>query len=155
MLKLKKLASSLLIAFTPGAIGSLATIPNIPLWYASLNKPFFNPPNWVFGPVWTILYLLMGVSLYLIWTARYKGSKKTAFIVFGAQLLLNALWSLVFFGLLMKVASVVIIIVLLGLILLMIKLFWPISRMAAWLLVPYAIWVSFATVLTIAIAGLN
>lgn len=143
------------VSFAAGAIGSLATFTNVNTWYATLDKPFFNPPNWVFGPVWTALYALMGISLYLVLTASYQKTKKPALILFGVQLALNALWSLVFFGLHAPWAAVVIIVVLLACIIATIKMFWPISRTAAYLLLPYAAWVSFATALNMAIAILN
>jgi translocator protein len=155
MIRLIKFIVAELTSLAAGGIGSIATIPNIPTWYAALEKPFFNPPNWVFGPVWTILYVLMGVSLYLVWVAPYKKSKQWAFVAFGVQLLLNALWSLVFFGLHLPWAGVIIIVLLLVSILAAIKLFWPISKSAAYLHVPYVLWVIFAATLTVAIALLN
>lgn len=155
MFNIVKLVISVLIPFTAAAIGSMVTVINIPTWYAALEKPFFSPPNWLFGPVWTVLYLLMGLSLYFVWTAPYKKSKKLAFTIFGLQLVLNTLWSLVFFGLHAPLAGVVVIILLLAGIIATIRLFWPISRIAAYLLLPYALWVSFATVLNAAIAFLN
>ncbi len=155
MLKLVKFLVSELLSFSAAGIGSIATIANIPTWYTALEKPFFSPPNWLFGPVWTVLYLLMGLSLYLVWVAQYKGTKKWAFLFFGIQLVLNALWSLVFFGLHAPWAGVVIIALLLASILVTAKLFWPISRSAVYLLAPYAAWVSFATCLNVAVALLN
>lgn len=155
MVKLKKLLISLIVSFAAGAIGSLATFPNIPTWYAGLAKPGFNPPNWVFGPVWTLLYVLMGVSLYLVWTTQSKKPKNQAFTFFAAQLVLNALWSLVFFGAHALWLGVGVILALWLCIAWCIKLFWPFSRPAAWLLAPYLAWVSFATALNIAVALLN
>lgn len=155
MLKVAKLLISVLIPFVAAAIGSLATIPNIPTWYATLDKPFFSPPNWLFGPVWTLLYLLMGLSLYFVWVAKYKKAKKPALVVFGLQLALNALWSLVFFGLHAPWAGILVISLLLASIIATIRLFWPISRVAAYLLFPYVAWVSFATLLNFAVAVLN
>ncbi len=155
MVKPVKLLVAELLSFAAGGIGSIATIANIPTWYAALEKPFFNPPNWVFGPVWTALYALMGLSLYLVWIAPYKRSRRRAFAAFGVQLLLNALWSLVFFGLHLTWAGVFIIVLLLAAILATITLFRPISGRAACLLVPYAVWVIFATALNLGIAWLN
>jgi translocator protein len=155
MLKIIKFSISELLSLSAGGIGSIATVASIPTWYAVLEKPFFNPPNWLFGPVWTVLYLLMGWSLYLVWVARYKGTKKWAYLFFGIQLVLNTLWSLVFFGLHAPWAGVVVIVLLLASILVTAKLFWPISRTATYLLAPYAAWVSFATCLNLAIAVLN
>jgi benzodiazapine receptor len=144
-----------LIVFAAGAIGSIATATNVDGWYATIEKPFFNPPNWVFGPVWTLLYFWIGVSLYLVWMTSKNDRKKPALTLFGVQLMLNALWSLVFFGLHAPWAGVGIIIVLLACIIALIGLFWRISRPAALLLVPYAAWVSFATVLNTGVALLN
>jgi translocator protein len=151
-----KLAVSIGLSLAAGAIGSVATIPNIPSWYAALDKPWFSPPNWVFGPVWTTLYILMGISLYLVWTSSaVKGSKRTAYILFGVQLGLNALWSIVFFGLHAPFAAVAVISMMLVTILLTAKVFWQYSPIASWLLVPYFAWVSFATCLNLAVAVLN
>jgi tryptophan-rich sensory protein len=153
-----RLFLSLAVAFAAGAIGSIVTFPSITTWYAGLDKPFFSPPNWVFGPVWTLLYALMGISLYLVWTAKIKGKKQTkrgAYIAFGAQLLLNSLWSAVFFGLHQPWAGVGVIAALWFTIVATMWLFWPISRRAVYLLVPYLLWVGFAGALNIAVAMLN
>lgn len=155
MHKLVKLFLSIAISFAAGAIGSLATTPNIPTWYAMLEKPFFNPPNWVFGPVWTLLYLLMGICLYLVWTSKSKRSKRSAFILFGAQLALNTLWSIVFFGLHQPWLAVFVIATLIVTIVMTMRLFFTHSRMACWLLIPYLAWVIFATILNTAVALLN
>ncbi len=155
MLKVIKFITSVFVPFAAAAIGSAVTFPNIATWYAALNKPFFSPPNWLFGPVWTVLYLLMGLSLYLVWVAKYKKTKRPAFVMFGVQLALNTLWSVVFFGLHAPWVGVVIILLLLASIIAAIRLFWPINRTAAYLMLPYAAWVSFATLLNIAVAGLN
>lgn len=154
--KLVKLVAAILVSFAAGAIGSLATTANIPTWYADLEKPFFSPPNWVFGPVWSLLYLLMGISLYLVWTAKgEKVLKQKAYIAYGVQLALNTLWSLVFFGLHAPWAGVVIIVLMIVAIVATMKSFWPLSKTATYLLVPYLAWVSFATLLNISIALLN
>lgn len=150
-----KLVGSILISFAAGGLGTLATTPNIPTWYAQLDKPWFNPPNWVFGPVWSTLYLMMGVALYLVWTTKSKLSKTRAFVLFGIQLTLNTLWSVVFFGLHQPWAAVVVIVLLWIAIILAIREFAKFSRVAAWLLVPYVAWVTFASCLNIAIAILN
>lgn len=155
MLKLTKFIISVLIPFIAAAIGNAVTLPNISTWYAMIDKPFFSPPNCIFGPVWTLLYLLMGVSLYLVWTAQYKKVKKPAFAMFGLQLALNTLWSLVFFGLHAPWAGVGVIILLLASIIATIRLFWPISKKAAYLLFPYVAWVVFAALLNVAVALLN
>lgn len=153
--KIVKFIVSIVVSFLAGALGSLATIPNIPTWYAGLDKPPLLPPNGVFGPVWTTLYLLMGIALYLVWTADTKIPKRPAFIAFGVQIALNALWSITFFGLHMPWAGAVIILVLLGTIAWTIWEFWKHSRLAAYLLVPYIAWVCFATYLTFGVALLN
>ncbi|HSW92129.1 MAG TPA: TspO/MBR family protein [Candidatus Saccharimonadales bacterium] len=150
-----KLVVSLVVPFAAATVGTIATIPNIPTWYAALEKPFFNPPNWLFGPVWTLLYTLIGISLYLIWTQKSTLSKKTAYIVFVIQMVLNALWSVVFFGLHQVWPGFIIIILLLASILAMIVLFRRFSHTASYILVPYAAWVTFAACLNLAIAILN
>jgi benzodiazapine receptor len=142
-------------SFAAGAIGSLATIPNIPTWYAALNKPPLNPPNWVFGPVWSTLYLLIGVALALVILELSTGSKKKAYFWFGLQLALNALWSLVFFGLHSPWLGVVVIAALIVSIVMTIREFYGVKRLSAWLLLPYAAWVCFATYLTAGISILN
>lgn len=150
-----KLVLSIVLALLAGGIGSLATSSNIPTWYAGIEKPSFNPPNEVFGPVWTVLYILMGISLYLVWTANSKRPKQRAFLVYGLQLVLNTAWSLVFFGLQAPEAALAVIVGLLASIVLTMRLFWPFSRSAVYLLIPYLAWVSFATVLNAAICILN
>ena len=146
---------SITASFAAGAIGSLATISNIPSWYAALEKPALNPPNWVFGPVWSTLYLLMGIALALIILRASKRSKKKAYIWFGTQLVLNTLWSLVFFGLHSPWLGVIVIVALIASILLTIREFYHINKYSAWLLVPYLTWVCFATYLTVGVALLN
>lgn len=155
--KLFALLISLVGPLAAGAIGGAVTYPQITTWYAALDKPFFNPPNAVFGPVWTTLYILMGLALYFIWTApkSKKYDKKRAMQAFGVQLALNVLWSVVFFGLQSPWLGVITIVGLLLAILLTVQLFQPISKKAAYLLVPYVLWVSFATVLTTAVAVMN
>jgi translocator protein len=147
---------SILICELAGVIGSLFTTPSIPGWYAGLTKPAFNPPNWIFGPVWTTLYALMGVAAYLIF-ARRDGSKgvRRALAVFAIQLVLNALWSVVFFGAHMILGAAALIVVLWGSILATILLFHRISKAASWLLAPYILWVTFAAVLNFSLALLN
>lgn len=153
--KIMVFALSIATTFTAGAIGSLATIPNIPSWYAALEKPALNPPNWVFGPVWSVLYVLIGVALALIILKSGKHSKKKAYFWFGLQLALNALWSLVFFGLHSPWLGVIVIIALVAGIVVTIREFYHINKYPAWLLVPYLAWVCFAAYLTIGVALLN
>jgi translocator protein len=145
-----------LICEGAGIIGSLFTRPSIPGWYAGLVKSPFNPPNWVFAPVWTALFALMGLSAYLVY-AKGAGRKdvRKALAVFVAQLVLNTLWSIVFFGAHMIFAAVIVIVALWATILATIVLFRRISKAAAYLLIPYILWVSFATVLNISLYVLN
>ena len=150
------LFSSIIICQLAGIIGSIFTAPSIPLWYTSLNKPSFSPPNWLFAPVWTTLYLLMGISLFLVWRKGLKEKDiKIAFAVFIFQLILNSLWSFLFFGLESPFAAFIEIIFLWIAILISIILFSRISKAAAILLIPYILWVGFASVLNFAFWRLN
>lgn len=151
-----KLLVSLGLSLGTGAIGGIATGPAIGTWYTGLNKPFFNPPNWIFGPVWTLLYILMGVALYLVWTnPPQEKNPHRAEMLFGIQLVLNLLWSVIFFGLRNPLAAFLEIILLWGAILLTWQKFREISQTAALLLLPYLAWVSFAGILNLAIVILN
>ena len=139
-----------------GAAGSFFTTPNIPGWYAALIKPGFTPPSWIFAPVWTTLYLLMGISLFLVIRHGLSTKEvKKAAGVFMIQLVLNFLWTPVFFGLHALWPGFLVIMVLWILIAVTMALFRPISRPAAWLLVPYFLWVGYASALNLAIALLN
>lgn len=149
-----KFIISIVAPFGAGAIGNLATLPNIPTWYAALEKPWFNPPNELFGPVWSLLYLLMGLSLYLVWSNKKQGSRN-GYIAFAVQLVLNSLWSIVFFGLHQPWWALGVILGLIFAIIMTMREFWKTSKLATWLLVPYVAWVSFATCLNFAIAFLN
>lgn len=151
-----KLVVSIVACQGAGIIGSIFTSPAIPTWYAALEKPFFNPPNWLFAPAWVTLYLLMGIAAFLIWRQglEQKGVR-AALLVFLVQLVLNALWSVVFFGLQSPLWGVVVIIALWVAILLTILRFFKLSAAAGALLLPYILWVSFASVLNIAIWVLN
>lgn len=144
-----KLLFSIGLCLGTGILGSFFTVSSIPIWYQTLNKPAFSPPNWVFGPVWTILYILMGISLYLVWTKRKVPP------VFWIQLILNALWSIIFFGLKNPTLALIDIIVLWIAIVLTIKSFSKINKLAGNLLMPYLIWVSFASVLNLGVVLLN
>lgn len=148
-----QVAAAVLICMAAGIIGSAFTSPAIPNWYASLVKPEFTPPSWVFGPVWTTLYFLMGVSLYLIW--KRKDEAKPALAVFSFQLVLNALWSFLFFGLQSPLYGLICIVLLWLAIVATVLLFYRISKTAAYLLVPYLLWVSFAAFLNYSIWTLN
>jgi benzodiazapine receptor len=155
-IELIKLIISIVICNSVGIIGSFSTASAIPTWYNSLEKPTFNPPNWVFGPVWTTLYTLMGISAYLVYRQGIHNSQvKTALIIFGIQLFLNAIWSPIFFGLRALFAGFVVIVILWIAILLTIFAFYKISTIAAVLLIPYLLWVSFATILNYSLWVLN
>ncbi|RJR28983.1 tryptophan-rich sensory protein [Candidatus Microgenomates bacterium] len=149
-----KLVLAIALCQLAGIVGSVFTFQAIPTWYATLNKPFFSPPNWVFGPVWTALYTLMGVSLYLIWTNKSK-LKKEALSVFYAQLIINSLWSMLFFGLKNPALAFIVILLLWVLIAATIVKFYKFSKLASYLLIPYLLWVGFASVLNLAIVLLN
>ena len=156
MSKIIKLVVSIIICQLAGVIGSVFTVSNIASWYLDLNKPLLNPPNWVFGPVWITLYFLMGIALFIVWNKGLASRfNKNAFILFLVQLVFNSLWSIVFFGLHQLLFSVFVIIILWLLIFVNIVQFGKISKPAAYLLVPYILWVSFASYLNIAIYILN
>lgn len=151
-----KLILSIFICQAAGLIGTIFTMDSIPTWYAALNKPSFNPPNWLFGPVWTVLYLMMGISLFIVWKEGLKNKiVKSAFIIFMVQLFLNTIWSIVFFGMQSPAGGLIIIILLWIMILVTILKFLKISRVAGILLIPYLLWVSFATFLNYSIFILN
>ncbi|MBN1156445.1 tryptophan-rich sensory protein [Candidatus Woesearchaeota archaeon] len=156
-----KLLISVVVCLLAGAIGSLFTAASVSTWYITLVKPSFNPPSWVFGPVWTALYIMMGIALYLVWAkAGAKGAvkgkgMKEAMKLFFTQLWLNILWSLLFFGLRNPLFALIGIVLLWLMILWTIISFYKIEKKAAYLLIPYILWVSFAAVLNFAIVLLN
>lgn len=145
----------IVIPLVAGTLSGMANANSISTWYSTLNKPSFNPPNYLFGPVWTILYLLMGISLYLIVSTTKSEVRTTALIIFGVQLLLNFSWSFLFFYYQSPLSALVVIIALLVGILVMILYFFKLSPAAAYLQIPYLLWVSFASVLNGAIWYLN
>jgi translocator protein len=154
--KILKILAFVLICQLAGIIGSLFTFSAIPEWYAFLEKPEFAPPNWLFGPVWITLYAMMGISAYLIAEKGWKTEEvRIALAVFGLQLGLNTLWSIVFFGMHSPLGGLMVIFALLASILATIALFWKLSRVAATMLVPYVLWVSFASLLNYFIWALN
>jgi len=156
IINILKLVASIVVSQCAGIVGSAFTTPAIPTWYASLQKPPFTPPNWLFAPAWITLYLLMGIAAFLVWRVGLANHRvRTALVLFLVQLALNALWSVVFFGLQSPLYGVIVIIVLWLTILLTMLKFARISAVAAWLLVPYILWVSFASVLNISIWILN
>ncbi|WP_223170207.1 TspO/MBR family protein [Maribacter aquimaris] len=139
-----------------GFLSSFATQSSVNDWFVTLNKPSFNPPSWLFAPVWTALYIMMGVSAGIVWAKGFHHLwVKTALYHFGFQLLLNAAWSIVFFGFKQPFWGLVVIIALLCLIVLTMRWFRIVSKYAAWLLIPYLLWVCFATVLNYSIWELN
>lgn len=155
-LKIIPLLFSIGVCFLAAAVGSVFTIGAIDTWYVTLNKPFFSPPNWVFGPVWTLLYLVMGISLYIFWDTKTNiKERRLGLSIFFVQLALNALWSILFFGLKSPITAFIVIILLWLTISLTIKKFLKASKLAGWLLTPYLAWVSFATILNLSIVILN
>ena len=151
-----KIIISILVCLAVGFSSGLVTADSIPNWYATLNKPFFNPPNWLFGPAWTILYTLMGIAAGIIWNKGLEQKiVKTALIIFVIQLVLNGLWTLIFFGLQNPPLALVEILILWGMILFCMIRFSKINKTAAWLLLPYLLWVTFATALNFSIWQLN
>src|SRR4030043_300591 len=151
-----KLIVSILVSFAAGGIGSLFTFKAIPTWYAGLKKPPYTPPRWVFGPVWTTLYILMGISVFLVWQNGLgaKGALLT-FTLFWAQLAFNAFWSIIFFGMKSKGGGVIIIIVLWLLILATMIASFQVSVWAGVLFIPYIMWVSIASYLNIGVWLMN
>jgi len=147
--KIARFVVSIFLCQLAGIIGSLFTTPSIATWYASLNKVSFSPPNWVFAPVWITLYFLMGISLYLVW------GKKTAMMVFFVQLALNTFWSIIFFGFHNILLAFIEIVILWFAILATMIVFYKESKTASFLLIPYFLWVSFASVLNFAIFLVN
>jgi len=157
MKKFIKLIVSVIVCQLAGVIGSIFTASSVKTWYAAINRPSFTPPNWLFGPVWLFLFLLMGISLFLVWSHSSAAPKdrKRALIIFGAQLALNAFWSYAFFGLESPLFGFIVIVILWIMILMTIIRFLKISELAGWLLIPYILWVSFASVLNFVILLLN
>lgn len=156
-----KLIIAIVVSELAGIIGSVFTMPSIASWYAGIVKPAINPPAWVFGPVWTTLFALMGISAWLVWKkldSRLRDNDKKIKIslgIFIGQLVLNTFWSIIFFGLHSPGGALIEIVFLWFAILATIVAFAKISRLAAWLLLPYIIWVSFAMYLNFAIWMLN
>lgn len=154
--KLIRIGISVLLCFLIGFLSSIATRTSIDTWYTTLNKPSFTPPNWIFGPVWTLLYVMMGIAAGIVWSKGfYHKWVKTALYHFGFQLLLNAAWSIFFFGLQNPLIALLDIIALFILLLFTIKWFTVVNSAAAYLLIPYIVWVAFATALNFGIWQLN
>ena len=149
------------ISFAVAALGSIATAGNVDGWYADAAKASWNPPNGIFGPVWTILYTAISVAAWLVWRERHRVNVRPALTLYVVQLVLNALWTPVFFGLYpfigtpaLWIALGIIVALDVAVLLTMVR-FWRVSRVAAWILVPYWAWVLFATTLNAALAALN
>jgi translocator protein len=150
-----KLIASLILPLGIGGIAGMFISEAIPGWYASLNQPTFNPPNWVFGPVWTTLYTIMGISLFMIWRFEASKERNQAILIFMVQLLLNFCWSFFFFYFRMIGLALTDIIMLWIMILLMLVRFYKIKPLAAYINIPYFLWVTFATLLNAAYFLLN
>ena len=151
-----RLLLSISVCLLIGFLGSLVTTPSVSTWFSTLTKPSFSPPNWLFAPVWTMLFILMGISLYLVWNKGLKKKAvKEALVIFGIQLVFNFLWSFIFFGLHQPLLAFLEIIILWLLILQTFLKFRKISSLAGYFLLPYLIWVTFAAFLNFTIARLN
>lgn len=149
-----KLVISVVVCQAAGGIGAIATTPKINGWYSTLNKPFFNPPGWIFGPVWTLLFVMMGVAMYLVWQKK-KSLTQPVFGWFWVQLILNVVWSYLFFGMMRPDLALIEILFLWWAIRMTIKSFAAVGRTPVRLLIPYLAWVSFATILNASIWWLN
>ncbi len=155
-IKITKLISAILICQSAGIVGSIFTSSSVQTWYTTLQKPGFTPPNWLFAPVWLTLFTLMGISLYLVWNKGLKNKRvKGCLSVFGIQLILNTVWSFLFFGLRSPLLGLIEIVFLWMAIAVTVLKFYRVSRAAALLLIPYIIWVSIALVLNFYVWGLN
>jgi len=151
-----KLILSIFICFLPGIIGSVFSYESVNTWYNTINKPAFNPPDYIFAPAWAVLYFIMGISLFLIWKEGLQNKNvRSAFIIFIIQLLFNGIWSVIFFGLQSITGGFIVIMLLLVLIFLCIIRFKKISPLSGYLLVPYFLWVVFAAILNVFIFILN
>ena len=151
-----KLAVSVLLCVIVGSVGSLVTITGPGSWYATLQKPFFAPPNWVFAPVWITLFVLMGGALYLVWeSGTGRRDVQVALGVFGVQFIMNVLWSFLFFGLQSPLLGLADILLLWSMIVVTIWAFYRVKKLAAYLLIPYIAWVSLASALNGAIYFMN
>ncbi|MFB6166894.1 MAG: TspO/MBR family protein [Candidatus Nanohaloarchaea archaeon] len=146
------LAGSLAVAFLAASLGGFFTAGSVSTWYPGLAKPWFTPPNWVFGPVWTVLYAMMGASLFLV---VRESLERRPLAAFGTQLALNVAWSAAFFGLKSPALGLAVIALLLGAILWTVREFYRVSRASAYLLIPYLFWVVFAAFLNLAIYLMN
>ena len=156
MKKLGKLVCSVSLCLMTGFVGSFSTMNSVKTWYADLSRPSFTPPDWTFGVVWPILYVLMGISVFMIWNQGLdKRNVKVALRIFVLQLVLNGLWAPIFFGFHMIALALIEIVLLWLAILMTILVFWRISKTATFFLFPYILWVSFAAILNTALWYLN
>lgn len=153
--ELSSLAVSITICFSAAWLGSRMTTPSIPGWYAALRKPTWSPPNWLFAPVWSFLYLSMAVAAWLVWQKSAIAGTRPALLLFAIQLALNVAWSGFFFALHRPGAAFAEVVLLWISILATTCLFWPVSRAASWLMAPYLLWVSFAAALNYCVWKLN
>ena len=154
-MQISKLIISIFICVIAGSISGFFTVGEIENWYTTIQKPSLTPPDWVFGPVWTLLYILMGVAFYFFWSTKTEKSKKTGFAFFFTQLLLNFLWSFFFFNLHNPILALIDIVLLIIAILGTMYLFFKVSANAVYLLIPYLLWVCFATWLNYQIIVMN
>lgn len=143
------------VSLLAGALGGLATQSSVESWYPSLTKPTWNPPSWVFGPVWTLLYVLMGTAAWRVWLRRSQPLARQGLVLFGVQLVLNALWSLLFFGLRAPGLAMAELVLLWLAVASTLGVFWRTDRFAGGLLIPYLAWITFAAFLNHAIWWLN
>ncbi|HSC08546.1 MAG TPA: TspO/MBR family protein [Steroidobacteraceae bacterium] len=149
------LAAFVALCFGAAALGGLVTAESVTTWYPTLNKPAFNPPDWVFGPAWTLLYLMIAVAGWRAWRASRTVGVRPAMALYAVQLALNVAWSFLFFGARSIGFALAEIVLLLTVIVINLVMFWRVDRLAGWLLVPYAAWVSFASILNFALWRLN
>jgi len=154
-MKILKFVVSIAIPLVIGFLGSIFTSTSVDTWYPFLKKPAFNPPNWIFGPVWTLLFILMGISFYLVWRHRFGGKPLLCVAIFAVQLLFNFLWSILFFGLKNPLWAFVDLCILWILIWVNLIVFYRITKLSGYLFLPYLLWVSFAGVLNYSIYVLN
>jgi translocator protein len=145
----------IVVCFAAASVGSFITNTSVNTWYAQLRKPDWTPPNWIFGPVWTTQYVLMAVSAWLVWRTTEWSVAKSALILFGIQVALNTLWTLLFFGLREVRLAFVEIMLLWMMVVATVVSFLPLSRLAAWLLLPYLLWIGFASYLNFRIWQIN
>jgi benzodiazapine receptor len=145
---------NIILPHTAGFIGSYFTIPSIKTWYVNINKPSFNPPDWIFSPVWLSLYTIIGISFYLF-HKKNKFKSKKVYYIYGFHLLLNALWSIIFFGMHEILSALIDLILIIITLIILMRYFFSLNRISAYMLVPYLIWICFAAILNYNILLLN